>query len=467
LVGGAIWLLGRSVARPLRDLAAVTERLSRGDLTVSVEGVGRTDEFGALARSLEVLKGNSMERVRLERVAEDRRAAKDRRQTAMDGVTNDFGEVISGVLTGLTHAARTMGATARAMTDGTERTRDSVTRTAQGSAASSHDLSAVAAATARLSASVDEIARQVGHASDATRDAVDRTAETDATFLRLSSMAGQIGDVGGAIASIAAQTNLLALNATIEAARAGEAGKGFSVVANEVKALAAQTARATAEIGEKVTAIQGATETTALAIRDVGAAVGRVDSVSAAIAAAIEQQGATTREIATTVQNIAQTSELSAAAMKDVALIADGAGAMCQGVLTASDDIAKVAVTLRDEVDQFLRTMAQDDGYQRRYERIPGNDTQATLEIRDGPRVQALVQDISRGGAALRCSAPCVAGDEVAVVLPGMRVQAGARVVRSGAGTVAIAFQQDDGNLAAVDTAIDLVREAASPRKAA
>jgi methyl-accepting chemotaxis protein len=55
----------------------------------------------------------------------------------------------------------------------------------------------------------------------------------------------KIGETMGLIQTIAAQTNLLALNATIEAARAGDAGKGFAIVAGEVKALAAQTSKAT------------------------------------------------------------------------------------------------------------------------------------------------------------------------------------------------------------------------------
>ncbi|MGO8915577.1 MAG: methyl-accepting chemotaxis protein [Stellaceae bacterium] len=59
---------------------------------------------------------------------------------------------------------------------------------------------------------------------------------------------GNVAKVADQIAVIADQTNLLALNATIEAARAGDAGRGFAVVASEVKALAAQTRRATQEI---------------------------------------------------------------------------------------------------------------------------------------------------------------------------------------------------------------------------
>src|SRR5262249_59097420 len=105
-------------------------------------------------------------------------------------------------------------------------------------------------------------------------DAVAKAGKTDDRITRLSAAASRIGDVTKLITSIAEQTNLLALNATIEAARAGVAGKGFAVVAQEVKALAAQTAKATSEISGQIAEMQAATQESVVAIKEIGGTIG-------------------------------------------------------------------------------------------------------------------------------------------------------------------------------------------------
>ncbi|MFC7542661.1 methyl-accepting chemotaxis protein [Siccirubricoccus deserti] len=146
----------------------------------------------------------------------------------------------------------------------------------------------------------------------------------------LAEGAGRIGEVVRLIGDIAGQTNLLALNATIEAARAGEAGKGFAVVASEVKALAAQTAKATEDIGTQITAMQAATAQAVATIRGIGETVDRSNAIAGQIAAAVDEQSGATAEIARSAATAAQeTAELGgrAASVRQAARQIDGEAA--------------------------------------------------------------------------------------------------------------------------------------------
>jgi len=455
LVGGVVWLTGRGIRKPLRALTAATTQIAGGNLQTAISGLDRHDELGDLAKALEVLKAGSLERIRLEHAAEDDRAARARRQIAMDAHTSDFGKTIVGVLARLADAAGTMNVTAQQIQTGNEQTRSSVKTTALQSSDSSRDLAAVASATVELSASVDEIARQVSHATGATQIAVSRAARTDETFVRLNQTAQRISEIVGAISGIAAQTNLLALNATIEAARAGEAGRGFAVVANEVKALAIQTSKATVEIAENIGAIRDATDETAKAIHAVSDAIQTVDNVATAIAAAVEQQGAATREIACTVQAVAKTGEQTSAAMEDMAGFAEVAGGMGQTVLTASENVSHVAQMLRSEVDDFFHAMPREEAHRRRHERMDVDGLPTTIVTADGRECGASITNICRGGAALHGSVTGSVGDPLKVVIPGRGMVIEGRLLRTDNTAFAMTFRQDQPNLERIDALID------------
>ncbi|GID91338.1 methyl-accepting chemotaxis protein [Amorphoplanes digitatis] len=93
------------------------------------------------------------------------------------------------------------------------------------------------------------------------------------------------------ITRVAAQTKLLALNATIEAARAGEAGLGFNVVANEVKTLAGETATASEDIVEQVTAVQSAAGDAVNVLEAVTANLQEMHNLVSGITAAVDGGG--------------------------------------------------------------------------------------------------------------------------------------------------------------------------------
>jgi methyl-accepting chemotaxis protein len=472
LVAGVIHAVGRSVSRPTIDLTDATTRIAAGDLDVPIRGHERRDELGALARALAVLQANSREQRCLQLAHRDSNAARDRLQAAMDRHTQEFGETISGVLGRLVSAADMMSVTARTMTDGTERTRSTTSGAAEGSRGSARDLATVAAATVELSASVDEITRQVAHAITATQAAVGKAAQTSERFVRLDEAATQIGNIVRVISSIAAQTNLLALNATIEAARAGDAGRGFAVVANEVKALAAQTARATADITANIEAIRAAATETQAAIGAVGRAIRTVDNAAGIIAAGIEQQGAVTREIAESVQSVAKSGDATAISLGVMVCIAEEGECLGQSVLAASADLGAVATTMKSEVDAFFGSMPREDAHRRRYQRVTTGELATSIRVASSPEgarteLVLVMKDVSRGGAALQGLCGIQPGEAVVLQMAGGIDRLSARLLRTQGDTLAVTFSQDAANLLKVDALIDRVVAEGSISRAA
>ena len=454
----AVFLL-RSICRPITAMTQAMSRLAENDLQVQIPGVGRGDEIGGMANAVRVFKNNMVKSAELVAEQERERGAKDRRQAALDRHTKDFGTSISSVMSGLLQAAETMRRAGEQVSGAASQTSDATSGVVQGAESSARDLASVASSVEQLAASIAEISGQIATVTGAVRTAVERAEETDQKVAGLAAAAGHIGEVVGLINNIAGQTNLLALNATIEAARAGEAGKGFAVVAGEVKALAAQTAKATSDISTHIAKIHSATDEAVAAVRQVSGAIGEVENVASAIAAAVEEQNAATRHISGNVQSVSLAIGNATVTMQSVLSIAGESEKAAEFVRSAAEDVGSTSQVLQKEVTDFLNSVSSlDENDRRKYERIPGNGAEAQLALPHQGQVSAAIVDISRGGIALRLDASEPAGREIEVWLPGTDNKVHSRVVRCDKGMMALCFRQDAQTLLVIDRVLSRLR---------
>ncbi|MEH2529364.1 methyl-accepting chemotaxis protein [Bradyrhizobium sp. AZCC 1588] len=356
LVAGSIaWMIGRSISKPLGQLGARMQDLAEGRLDGEIPGIGRGDEIGAMAATVQIFKDNAVRIRGLEqKEAEVQARAEAERRAAMESIASDFERSVTGIVRSVSTAAAGMQSTAQSMTTTASDASARAATVGAASQRSSDNVGTVASAAEELSSSVTEISRQVTRSSEIAAKAVSDAERTNATVGALSTGAEKIGEVVKLIHSIAAQTNLLALNATIEAARAGDSGRGFAVVASEVKALANQTAKATEEISSQVAAMQASTSEAVASIGGISETIAQMSEITVSISTAVEQQGGATREIARNIQSVAAGSNEISTHIGGVTTAAAATGKAASEVLASARELDTQSGMLRSAVDEFL-----------------------------------------------------------------------------------------------------------------
>ena len=359
--------MNRRIAAPAAALAAVTESVAAGDLSVRVVESSADDEIGRLTRATSAMIGG----LRTLTVA-IRGSAREAAEMALD----------------LTASSEEIAASSQQMAQTSidlSRQSAEMAQTIQEMAGDSKKLVELSAALAsgvadgvqrnqRLRALARENRQRLDASARELDTLVEEVRSNVAAAESLAASSAEIRDFVELVQRMARQSKLLAFSAAMEASRAGLEGTGFAVVAKEVERLATTSSEA-AERTERVVngllakveesrgssakaaaAVESVRKVTQYGLESYGLVEGAVADTEA-WTMSIEQAALTSSSVVADtkrrIEGLARGTEAFAAAMEEVAASAEEQSASTEEITGTAATLSSTAERLSQQAGAF------------------------------------------------------------------------------------------------------------------
>lgn len=361
-------LVSRHLALPVKKLSQRVREVAKGNLTVDIEHLQRSDEIGQLNEGFNEMVDQLKTLISDVEEAIVEIQSTSANLTAVAEETNAYGDEIVKAINEVSIGAVKQASEA----EDTNRTATEFAQQIEGL----HDKNElILDASQHMQKSNEEGIVNIASLKDKSQESSMLIQNIRSVFGSLIVKVREIEGIVGTITEISEQTNLLALNASIEAARAGEHGKGFAVVAEEVRKLADQTSVATELVRTTLKGIESETNlvndemqkthvivgqqndsvmVTESSFKEIKLAVEKIISIIGDMTDGVEYVNSAKNDMIKSIESIAMISEKNAAASEEVTASVDEQQRAIQLVSESSNDLTDEITGLQESIKRFI-----------------------------------------------------------------------------------------------------------------
>ncbi|MFJ8518445.1 methyl-accepting chemotaxis protein [Lysinibacillus xylanilyticus] len=361
-------MVSRHLALPVQKLSKRVREVAKGNLTVEIENLQRSDEIGQLNEGFNEMVDQLKTLITDVEEAIVEIQSTSSNLTSVAEETNAYGDEIVKAINEVSDGAVKQASEA----EDTNRTAIDFAQQIEVL----HDKNEIMLDASRhMKLSNQEGLLNLNSLKEKSHESSELINNVYAVFNSLIVKVREIEGIVGTITEISDQTNLLALNASIEAARAGEHGKGFAVVAEEVRKLADQTSIATERVRTTLKGIESETNLvndemkktnvivhqqndsvaiTESSFKEIELAVEKIITVIGEMTAGVEYLNNSKDNIMQSIESIAMISEKNAAASEEVTASVDEQQRAIQLVSESSSDLTDELSALQESIKRFI-----------------------------------------------------------------------------------------------------------------